>query len=67
MQQDFTINDAFHNGFECGLSYALKYAEEVSKQRISDGDISRLAGHLESKKPWRSGEEWFNLLNKTHR
>lgn len=68
MTPDYTINDAFKDGFECGLLYVLRYAKEVSKQHIDTNDIAQLVIHLEQKKPWKSDEEWealiLNNLNK---
>ena len=61
MTNDYTINDAFHDGFECGLLYALRYSEEILKHRMNPEDLSRMASHLELKKPWRSEEEWQTL------
>jgi hypothetical protein len=62
MQQDYTINDAWHDGFECGLLYILRYIEEEYGQVLSTDDIARLAAHLESKKVWKTGDEWEQLL-----
>lgn len=62
MYSDYTINDAFHDGFECGLLYILRYIEEDSDHRITANDVSRLIVHLEEKKPWKSHDEWEKLI-----
>ena len=62
MVPDYSINDAFHDGFECGLLYILRYAEEVSNNRLSTNDIKKLIIHLEEKKPWKSHAEWETLI-----
>ena len=62
MQQDYTINDAFKDGFECGLLYILRYVEEDTDHRITANDIARLIIHLEDKKPWKSNAEWETLI-----
>lgn len=64
MQQDYTINDAFHDGFECGLLYMIRYLEESPKHGFTNKDAAALAEHLESKKPWKTGDEWHELLKK---
>lgn len=62
MAPDYTINDAHHDGFECGLLYILRYVEEEYDQVLSTDDVARLAAHLESKKKWKSGAEWEELI-----
>lgn len=64
MQQDYTINDAFHDGFECGLLYILRFFEENSDRKITTNDIAQLIVHLEEKKPWKSHTEWETLILK---
>lgn len=67
MQRDYTINDAFHDGFECGLLYILRYIEESDTCRITTNELARLIVHLEEKKPWKSDKEWEELiLNHLH-
>lgn len=62
MQQDYTINDAFHDGFECGLLYILRYMKENSDRHLTTHDVARLIVHLEEKKPWKSHDEWEELI-----
>lgn len=62
MQPDYTINDACHDGFECGLIYILRYCRENGIRDLVDLDKAKLAEHLESKKPWRTAEEWADLI-----
>ena len=62
MVPDCTINDAFHNGFECGLLYILRYAEEQEKLAMGIDDVSQLARHLAEKKPWKTNPEWESLI-----
>ena len=62
MQQDYTINDAFKGGFECGLLYILRYAEEEYSQLMSDDDVAHLASHLAEKKPWKTEAEWKEFI-----
>lgn len=62
MTPDYTINDAYHDGFESGLLYALRYFE--SQMPLDDKDVLKLASHLEYMKPWKSGEDWEILINK---
>lgn len=62
MQPNYTINDAYHDGFECGLIYALRYFEETSNHRMDITEIDRLTNHLESMKPWKSEDEWKSLI-----
>ena len=57
MCSDYTINDAYHDGFECGVVYILRYLKEVGN--LDDMD---LACHLESKKPWKTAEEWAGVI-----
>lgn len=67
MNPDYTINDAHHDGFECGLVYILRYAAEGYYQLLSDYDTTHLAAHLAEKKPWKSAAEWEELLNSIHK
>ena len=61
--QDYTINDAHKDGFECGLLYVLRYFHEVEEIDIKDSLILRLAEHLGEKKPWRPEEVWADLIH----
>ena len=63
MQPDYTINDAYHDGFECGLIYILRYCRENGINELTNLDEVRLAEHLESKKPWRSADEWADIIS----
>jgi hypothetical protein len=62
MQQDYTINDAHHDGFECGMLYILRYAAEDYDQLLSDDDVKHLVVHLAQKKPWKTTDEWEELI-----
>ena len=62
MQQDYTINDAFKDGFECGLVYILRYLEEEDFLQLDADNMAHLARHLEYKKPWKSNTEWETLI-----
>lgn len=62
MTPDYTINDAFKDGFECGILYMLRYIEEVQPQRLTKDDVANLANHLEERKPWKSTDEWETLM-----
>lgn len=62
MQQDYTINDAFKDGFECGLLYMLRYSEEDYYDHLTNNDVTRLASHLAEKKPWKTAAEWETLI-----
>jgi nitrogenase molybdenum-iron protein alpha/beta subunit len=62
MTPDYTINDAFHDGFECGLLYILRYLEDDPDKRLTANDIAHLVIHLEEKKPWKSHTEWEEFI-----
>ena len=62
MQQDYTINDAYKDGFECGLLYVIRHSCDIMGHNIADEDISKLANHLGSMKPWKTEEEWLSLI-----
>ena len=62
MNPDYTINDAHHDGFECGLLYILRYIDKYTTHELSTDEISELARHLESMKCWKSAEEWEALI-----
>lgn len=59
-QRDYTIIDAYHDGFEAGLLYVLRYMDKDHPLNVED--VVRLASHLEYMKPWKSGEEWEELI-----
>ena len=63
MCSDYTINDAFHDGFVDGLLYILRYLEQCDVSKLTDGDIYRLSVHLAEKKPWRNVNSWQELIN----
>ena len=67
MNPDYTINDAHHDGFECGLLYILRYTYENYNQLLSDDDTRELVAHLAEKKPWKSASEWEELINSVHK
>lgn len=60
--QDYTINDAHHDGFECGIFYILRYCWENHIDDLSDLDEVKLAEHLAARKKWRDIEEWADLI-----
>lgn len=62
MTSDYTINDAYHDGFEAGLLYVLRYMDK--DRPLNQEDVVQLASHLEYMKPWKSGEDWEMLINK---
>ena len=65
MTPDYNFAAFIHEGFECGLVYALRYLEEEGMVQLSTDDIAQLAFHLESKKPWMSSNEWNELILNT--
>lgn len=67
MVPDYTINDAHHDGFECGLLYILRYAAENYNQLLSDDDMVHLTAHLAEKKPWKTADEWEELINSIYK
>ena len=64
MIPDYTINDAWKDGFEDGVWYILRYAKELD---LSDEKNRwRVASYLELKKPWRTMSEWFDILTRAY-
>ena len=59
---DYTINDAFCDGFECGIEYLIRYDLEILGHVFSSDDIEALAWHLAEKKRWKSADEWERML-----
>ena len=51
MVPDYTINDAFQDGFEDGVLYMLRYMIEVEEIEIRDSMVLRIAEHLGEHKP----------------
>lgn len=64
MNSDYTINDAFHDGFESGIGYVLRYVECVVGYHFNETDVEKLASHLEGNKAWKSTDEWETLIHK---
>lgn len=64
MVPDYTINDAFQDGFEDGLLYMLRYMIEVEEIEIRDSMVLRIADHLAAHKPWRPDEQWALLIHR---
>lgn len=62
MTPDYTINDAYHDGFEAGLLYVIRYFQK--DRPLTDEEILRLGRHLELMKPWKSDEEWLELIHR---
>ena len=62
MHNDYTINDAHKDGFECGVLYVLRYFHEVEKRRLTDRQIAKLAEHLESHRFDKDFGEWTELI-----
>lgn len=67
MQQDYTINDAFQEGFESGVVYILRYNAEKNGVTLTDRDVVVLGEHLRSYKPWRDSEQWADFIHKNVR
>ena len=61
--QDYNINDAFKDGFECGLLYMIRYMVEVEGRRMTDAEVIRLSEHLAMKKQWRPSEDWALMVH----
>ena len=59
---DYTINDAFCDGFECGIEYLIRYDLEILGHVFPSDDLEVLAQHLGEKKKWKTAEEWEQLL-----
>lgn len=62
--QEYTINDAHHEGFECGVVYILRYLKESGIENVSDLNPVDLACHLDARKPWKTAEEWFEVVRR---
>lgn len=62
MNCEYTINDAYHEGFECGIVYILRYLKESNVQDLTDLTVYDLACHLEMRKPWKTAEEWVGAI-----
>lgn len=63
MNPDYTINDAFQDGFECGLLYVLRYAMEVESVSLTDTDVLKLADHLAAHKLFKPSEQWAMTIH----
>lgn len=61
--QDYTINDAFKDGFEVGMLYILRYAVEIEGISLTDMDVLRLADNLAAHKTWRPDEQWAMMIH----
>ena len=59
---EYTINDAYHEGFECGIVYILRYLKESGADITSNLDMADLACHLEVRKTWKTAEEWYDAI-----
>lgn len=62
MHSDYTVNDAYHDGFECGVVYILRYLKEAGVEKIAELNDVDLACHLEIRKPWKTAEEWWETI-----
>lgn len=62
MYSDYTVNDAYHDGFENGLVYILRYLKEAGIDKIAELSDVDLACHLETRKPWKTAEDWWKLI-----
>ena len=64
MVSDYTVNDAFKDGFEDGLLYMLRYMAEVEGRHLSDREVLKLAEHLGVHKSWRPEEIWADVAHR---
>lgn len=64
MNPTYTINNAFQDGFECGLLYMLRYAMEVEGVAMTDTDVLKLADHLAAHKQFKLSEQWAMTIHK---
>lgn len=60
--REYTINDAYHEGFENGVVYILRYLKESGIDKVSYLNVFDLACHLELRKPWKTAEEWVEVV-----
>lgn len=63
MYSEYTVNDAYHDGFECGVVYVLRYLKESGIAKVEDLDKIDLSCHLEIRKPWKTAEEWYEMVS----
>lgn len=67
MNSDYTINDAYHDGFECGITYILRYTRENCDWQLTDRDIVKLSEHLWNLKPWHDSQVWAEIVHRAVR
>lgn len=67
MQNEYSVNSAMQEGFECGVLYALRYYEESVKRNLSCDSAAAFANHLSHYKRWKTKDEWETFLLKTLR
>lgn len=62
--QNHSINDAYEDGFENGIQFAVGYLCDTEQVKKDDRRIIRLANFLELKKPWKNLSGWYEMIMK---
>ena len=52
---------AWQRGFEDGIYYAFGH---IDSGKLTDEDLSRFASWIELKRPWKSFDEWYDMIKK---
>lgn len=55
----YTINDAYHDGFESGVAYVFSHLE---RKKFDERELRRFLSWIELKNPWKSESEWKELI-----
>ena len=64
MVPDYSINDAFKDGFTDGIMYLIRYMGWVEDKSLTDDEILRLAEHLGENKLWMPEEIWAEMIHR---
>ena len=63
MTQDYTINDAWKDGFESGLIKIMRY---IPQHKFKDEELRTLANYIATTAPWKTRDEWYDILRNSY-
>ena len=63
MTQDYTINDAWKDGFETAVSRLMSY---IPQYKFKEEELRTLANCIEAISPWKTRDEWYDILRNSY-
>lgn len=63
MTYDYTIDDAWKDGFEVCLARIMRY---IPQYKFTEEDLRELADYIETTYTWRTRDDWYSMLRNSY-